>query len=292
MACSALGFSSMAIFVKRLAPSIPQFELVFFRSIVNFLVVLALMLAQRERISLSRAGDPALQDPGIRRKTRLLLSFRGVAGFVGVSCLFYSISHLPLPIAMMLGWTSPLFVIFFSHLFLKERLSPLAFLSITVSFVGLMLLLRLDFSEGGFALPIGAVAIGLLGAASSGGAYVAVRAATARVGANLIILYFMGIALVLSLPTLFIDFHLPTPGQLVELIVLGLFATWGQVAMTQGYRFAPAGLVSTMSLLNAAFSAAFGWFLFDERLATVQWLGMAILGAGIASLTWGSKRSE
>ena len=41
---------------------------------------------------------------------------RGLAGFVSLSCLFYSLSKLPLSIAMMIAWCSPIFVIAFFFL--------------------------------------------------------------------------------------------------------------------------------------------------------------------------------
>ncbi|MCM2279107.1 MAG: DMT family transporter [Oligoflexia bacterium] len=277
MAASAFGFSSMAIFVKRLAPELPQFELVFFRSLINFLLVLALMLMQRE----------PLVTREVRRSWRVLL-IRGVAGFGGVSCLFYSLSHLPLPIAMLLGWSSPIFVILFSHLFLKERLELRQFRGIALAFAGLLLLVnpQSDHAAGPWLI---AVAIGVLGAAFAGGAYVAVRAATARVSVNLIVLWFMGTSTIFSLPLAASGFLWPSRKAFLELLLLGGFATFAQLAMTRAYRHAPAGIVSTMSLLNAAISAFFGWAIFGETLGWLQWFGMGLIAVGIGVITLRTK---
>lgn len=278
MACSALGFSLMAIFVKRLGDSVPQFELVFFRSLLNFLFVLVWMLARRESLAPPRGS-------------RKILVYRGLAGFSGVSCLFYSITHLPLPVAMLLGWSSPLFVLLFSRLFLHERTSARGLGFAALAFLGLLLILNPDPRHGWVALPIGAVAVSLFGAASAGSAYVAVRAATAKVGPNLIVLCFVGIATLLSAPLAALDFRPLEPGRWGEVVLLGIFATIGQVTMTQGYRFAPAGRVSTMSLLNAAFSALLGWALFSERLELIQWGGLILMASAIAALTWSGNSS-
>lgn len=279
MALSALGFSAMAIAVKMLHNEIPEFELVFFRSVINFMIVLALMSARGEKLA---------PEPGIFK----LLAFRGVAGFCGVSCLFYSINHLPLPIAILLGWCSPIFVIIISSIFLNEKLPARAGLAISLAFGGLLLVLNPDFKQGWLTLSLTSVGIGLLGAAGSGSAYVAVRAATARVGANLVVLWFMAFASLLSAPLALIHFRYPTLHQSGLVLLLGVAATLGQVTMTQGYRFAPAGLVSTMSLLTAAFSAISGTLFFKEYLAPLQWAGMLALCTGIAILTWGSKRTR
>lgn len=281
----------MAIFVKRLGSVLPDFELVFFRSILNLLFVLAIMLLRRENL-FPDSLNPMRSGRAQALRLHLLLFFRGIVGFGGVSCLFYSIHHLPLPMAMMLGWCSPLFVMLFSRLFLGERLAQIALVAVGLAFVGLFLLLNPQLFERASSvqtIPLTAVLIGISGAAMSGAAYVAVRAATVQVGANLIVVYFMVVSTLISAPLAAIDFKPLTGTAPVAVLIIGLAAAFGQVTMTHGYRYAPASQVSTMSLLNAAFSAFFGWWLFNERLSSVQWLGMVILGMGVASLTWGDK---
>jgi drug/metabolite transporter (DMT)-like permease len=73
---------------------------------------------------------------------------------------------------------------------------------------------------------------------------------------------------------------------------MGSAATLGQFLMTHAYRFAPAGIVSTMNLLNAAFSAVLGWTLFGETLDRLQWAGLVVLGIGIASVTLSAGKSR
>lgn len=275
MFLSGLGFSLMSVFVKRLSDAIPQFELVFFRSWVNFVIVLALMLVRRE--DFLPVGKP-------------LLVLRGLMGFGGVSCLFYALGHLPLSVSSMLNWCSPLFVLLFSRLFLKEKVASKALVWVAVAFAGLVVLLKPDFRTGWIHFPLVAVLIAILGSAFGGAAYVAVRAATARVGVNVIVLYFTGIATLLSAPLAFREFHRPNLQEGVQLLAVGGFATLGQLAMTQGYRFAPAGLVSTMSLMGAVFSSIWGWVFFSEALDGLQWLGLALIATGVAQVTLSSAR--
>ncbi len=131
MMLSALGFSLMMLFVKELSPEVPQFEMVFFRSFVNCVVAAGLMLLSGE--SFFPPNKP-------------LLVFRGIAGFGGVTCFFYAISRLPMSIAALLNWISPIFVILFSRLFLGERFSSRAWVWIVTAFIGLVLLLRVDLT--------------------------------------------------------------------------------------------------------------------------------------------------
>lgn len=270
MLASGLAFTIMSVFVKKLAPVIPQFELVFFRSFINFLIVLPVMLVRKEN----------LWPPG-----KPLLVFRGAVGFGGVSCLFYGLAHLPLPVASMINWSSPIFVLLFSRILLKERVGKKALMWIGLAFGGFVLLMRPDLGEGEFSLPLVAVGVAVLGSAFGAMAYVAVRAATARVGVNAIVLYFTGVASLLSAPLAWSQRVHPTGDQWLQLIWLGTFAGIGQFAMTQGYRYAAAGLVSTMGLMNAGFAALFGWLVFGELLSPVQWMGMALLATGVGLVT-------
>jgi drug/metabolite transporter (DMT)-like permease len=275
MVLSGLAFTLMSVLVRRLSGQIPEALLIFSRGAINFTVILGLMLIRREPLWVP--GKP-------------LLIFRGLMGTGGVTCLFYAIAHLPLPIAAMLNWCSPLFVVLFSRLFTAERLGGRALLGLGVALFGLSMALRPDlaFSGAPEGLPWLPVAVGLLGAAFGGAAYVAVRAATARVSAHAIILYFTATATVLSAPFAYrAGFRVPlTLASLAgwELLGVGLFATVGQSAMTQAYRLAPAGIVSTLSLMNAVFSLGFGAWLFGERLSPGQLAGMAVVGIGIVTV--------
>jgi drug/metabolite transporter (DMT)-like permease len=270
MALACVGFATMGVFVKRLSPEVPEFELVLFRSLINFAVVLVIMVAR---------GDPFFP------KGKQLLVFRGVAGFGGMSCLFYCLGHLPLPLATLLNWSSPIFVILFSALILGERLRPNSVLWISAALLSVVLILLPGLNEGFRTSWLAGVGVGLLGAAFAGSAYVAVKAAAARVGIYAIVLYLTGVSSLLSAPVAWVQGLSPlSPRQSAEVLALGLLATLGQIAMTEAYRHARASLVSPMSLLNAGMAALLGWWLFDEHLAALQWAGMLLLAVAILML--------
>jgi drug/metabolite transporter (DMT)-like permease len=270
MAVSALGFCSMAVFVKRLSPQLPGFELVFFRSLINLVLVLAWMRGQIRSV-----------------KPSGVLFGRGVAGFIGIVCLFYSVSHLPLPVAMLMSWSSPIFVLIFSRVFLKERVARRSLLWIVGVFLGLDLLLGRVETDAAVLFDFLPILIGLTGACCAGLAYVAVRAASQRqISSSTIVLYLAGVSTILSLPLALADFKIPSGNQWTELFALGCLATVGQVAMTRAYRYARAGVVSTMGLLNAVFSSLFGWMLFGETLGAWQWVGLSIMTLSLAGLSF------
>ena len=271
ISASSLFFTGMAICVKQLvALGMPEGEVVFFRLFLNFLVVAAWMACRGHSFRFEGS--------------RGLLFFRGVCGFVAVSALFLSVSRLPLPVASLLYWSSPLFVVLFSQVIFKEA-SPRALLPfLGLAFVGLTLLLNVRKEQLLGSYPLSSVLIGLGGSMAGALAYLTVRRATARVSPHGIVLAFTGVGSVLSLPWLFSVYETPRPEQWAWLLGLGGSAVLGQYLMTRGYGVAPASVVSSLNLLNAAFSALSGWVFFGESLAWAQWRGMGLMVAGIVAV--------
>ena len=273
MVLSGIGFTFMSLLVRRLAKAgMDQGTLVFFRSFINALLVLLIVAVRRKRVW-----------PGSFKR---VLAVRAVFGFLSLSCFFYGLSYLPLSIASLLNWSAPVFVLLFSRVFLRERPQSGFGLKVTVVVLGLLLVLSPQQQEGHWGeYPLHAVLIGVLGAAFAGGAYTAVRAATAKVSSDLIVLWFTGISSLLALPWFLRSSQgWPAVRELFELVLMGFFATVGQIAMTQGYRYAPASTVSSMGLMNACFFAVAGWWAFDETLSSIQLFGMLLTAAGVAWL--------
>lgn len=282
MTLSAFFFSLMSLMVRILSSSVPHATLVFFRSFTNFVV--ALILAKI-----------FFREKRWEKKQLPLLIFRGLVGFGGVTCLFYAIEHLPLALCTLINWSSPILVIIFSAIFLKEKTSAKSLFWISIAFAGLLsLVIQPSFVSGGASvaetrvLNSRALIVAWLGSAFSAAAYISVRAAAVKIGVNTIILFFSGIGSLLGLPWMILALRESpalTWDVVFKLVLMGLFASCGQYAMTQGYRFSAAGKVSSMGLLNAAFSAFWGWFLFSEFLTGTQWAGAFLIVLGIVGVT-------
>lgn len=270
MVVSALSFTAMSVYVKRLSGTVPPFELVFFRSAVNLAWVAALIAVRRESLWPSQG--------------KALLVFRGLVGFLGVACMFHAIAHLPLPIAAMLNWSSPLFVILFSRIALKERMPAGSTIWIVLAFLGVLLLL--DPFGVSAAVPFPQACVGLLAAVFGGMAYVSVRAAMARVSADLIVFYFVSVSTLLAAPLAWSEGVWPTSSETwFQIFLLGTFAAIAQLTMTRAYRYARAGVVSMMNLLNPLFVAGLGLLIFREPLDALQWFGMTLLLSAMTGLT-------
>jgi len=92
---------------------------------------------------------------------------------------------------------------------------------------------------------------------------------------------------------LFGEVHTITPQGLSILLGLGATATLAQLAMTHAYRIGKTLAVGSMAYSTILFASLFGMWLWNERLSTSSWLGMAlIVASGVLSLRLSPKHQE
>lgn len=267
------AFGISAGLIKGLSGVIPVPEQVFLRSATAAIIMFA---------AVRMAGTPLA--PKIWR----LLVFRGVVGFAGLALMYLSLSMLPLTIAMLLTWTTPVFVAIISRVVLKEHLPMKAVGCMFACFFGLALTISAP-TDMSTITPVG-VLVGIAAALCAGAAFVAVRAATVAVGPNLIVLYFAGLSMLLSAPLAMLDLIIPDGIHAVGLVGLCLLSVVSDACKTRAYKHAAAGVVSTMALFSVSVSAVLGWLLFEEQLSSIQWAGVAILTGAITILSISGKK--
>ncbi|PWC81301.1 hypothetical protein TSH100_27450 [Azospirillum sp. TSH100] len=272
-----LAFGLSAGLIKGLSGAIPVSEQVFLRSATAAIIMF---------FAVRMVGTPLV--PPIWR----LLVFRGVVGFAGLALMYLSLSMLPLTIAMLLTWTTPVFVAIISRIFLKEHLPLKAVACMIACFAGLSLTITAPSgapSDLGTITSAG-VLVGVVAALCAGTAFVAVRAATISVGPDLIVLYFAGLSMILSAPIAMGELVVPDGAHAAGLLGLCLLSVVSDACKTRAYKHAAAGVVSTMALFSVAVSAVLGWLLFDETLSAMQWTGVAILTGAITVLSASRKK--
>jgi drug/metabolite transporter (DMT)-like permease len=118
---STVFFSTMSILVKLMGPELPSFQLVFARSFIQGIAVFIVLVS----LKISPWGQvkffPSFHLKFAKRQHRLYFLARGVAGFVSLSCFYYSLIHLPLNEATVLSFTSPIFTAIWGVVILKEK---------------------------------------------------------------------------------------------------------------------------------------------------------------------------
>lgn len=254
MILSALGFAAMAVCVKFASINgIPVLEIVAARALVSLVLSYA---------DIRRKGIPVF---GQRKG---LLFMRGLVGSFALVCVYYAITHLPLAEATVLQYLYPVFTAVLALFFLKEHIHWSLVLSIFLSFIGLLMVVRPAFLFGSLAQDLSYVAVlaGVLGALGSGIAYVLVRKLSQLEDTSVIIFYFPLIALPFSVILLFIgdDFVMPDIPTLGLLVLVGIFTQVGQVGLTKAMQSETASRATAFSYLQVVFAALFGWYFFQE----------------------------
>ena len=258
MLISALGFTFMSVTVKYVT-GIPLFEKVFFRNLISLGVAFFM---------LKKSSAPMFG----RRENQLALLARSIFGLAGVVLNFYAIANLTLADSSMLGKLSPIFVTIMACIFLKEKIDNKQILSIIVTFLGALLVIKPEFS-----LEMLPSLSGIMSAASAGVAYTLLRYLKDKESPDTIIFYFSLISVVFTAPFALAEYVQPTFIQLGLLLATGVFASVGQFGITYAYKYAKATEVSIYNYSAIVFGIILGFIFFGEIPDTLSLLGGAII---------------
>jgi len=123
------SFSSMAVAGRELGDQLDTFEIMMYRSLVGLIIVLVVLGVTGSWAQVTRA----------KMGSHLV---RNVAHFTGQNLWFYAVTVIPLAQVFALEFTTPLWVIMLSPLFLGERLTPVRVLAALLGFIGILIVAR------------------------------------------------------------------------------------------------------------------------------------------------------
>ena len=264
MLAAALVFSVMNALVKKALQEIPFMETVFFRGFFGTISIVLLLKHRKQ----------PLAGPNLR-----LLGLRGLLGFLGLSCYYYTMSRLTIADTVILNKMSPLFVMVLAHFFLKEVLSRWHYAVLLVAMTGVYNVIQpqLQFE------PLAGI-VGLSSAVFSGMAYICVKKLSRDHHSSQIVLSFVFLSSVLALPFLPGRFVWPDRTQWIILISIGVTSALAQLLMTRAYALGSPTPVSLAGYSVVIFSAAWGYFLFSEIQDTQALMGSALIILSLALL--------
>ncbi|MCC8081612.1 MAG: DMT family transporter [Lachnospiraceae bacterium] len=263
---SALCFAFMNMFV-RLAGDLPSVEKSFFRNLIAFGIALVMLLRQKERFTVEKGNWK-------------FMILRAGFGTIGILCNFYAVDHLVLADASMLNKMSPFFVIIFSFLILREKLTPIQVTAVCGAFAGSLLIIKPTFLN----MDLFPSLIGLCGGLCAGIAYTMVRILGQRgQKGTTVVLFFSGFSCLVTLPYLLFAFQPMSIAQVLFLLGAGLAAAGGQFSITAAYYHAPAREISVYDYSQIIFSAAIGYLLFNQIPDRYSVIGYVVI---IAMAVW------
>lgn len=258
---AAAAFAVMAACVKAAAAQAGNAMIVFVRSAVGLLVLLPWVL---------RSGVGV-----IRTRRPLAHAWRAACGTCAVYCFFYAIAHLHLSEALVLTYSTPLFIPFIAWAWIREVPPPEVLVAIAVGFAGILLVAR----PGADASVSFATAIGALSSLCAAGAMVGIRRMSDTEPAPRIVFWFQTTATAvaaLPLPWLWVTPDLRTAALMIG---AGVFATLGQLLLTRAYGLAAAARIGAFAYTSVIFGGAIGWLIWSERPAALSLVGMGLIVA-------------
>ena len=264
MVLSAFAFSWMTVFVKLAGQRLPWQEVVFARALVT--------------LGLSYLAVRAAGVAPLGRNKKLLL-VRGTFGFLGLSSVFYAVTHLPLAEATVLQYMYPPLTVLIASLVLREPFDRRVLISMGLSLIGLLLVAQPAVLFGHAAAPLDprGVLAACLGAVFSACAYVTVRTLGRGEHPSVIVLYFPLVALPGSLITLVPHVVMPEGIEWLWLLLLGCATQVGQVAVTRGFSSDAAGRMAAFAYVQVPFAGLWGIWLFHEHPNPLSLIGAALI---------------
>ena len=273
MVLAGLCFSATGVFVKLSGGHVIVWTVIFGRSVV--IAIMTYILSKIQKGSLS------FKEP------KWLIS-RCITGFSAMACYFYAIPLIPLTTAVVLQWTSPLFVALFSGYLIKEKVSPFLFGCIGIAFAGTVLIISPSF-EAIETNALYALASGILSAL----AYLSIRELRSTASSESVVFWFAIFCIMVSLPLSARELTTLSSYEIQILVGVGITAGIGQIGMTRAFHAAKAAYIGAFSYSTVVVSWIYGLFIFDEVLSSWDMLGtLLIVGSGIILATTSPKTTN
>lgn len=263
---SSFVFSIMNALVKATSASIPSNEIVFFRSIIG--TVLIFIFMKKDKVPFSKTGIS-------------MLALRGCCGALYMITYFFTISNMPLLDAIVLVNLSPIFIIVFAGIFLKEKIPKQMYWVLPIVFLGAMLTIK-PFGYSTFSV---VAFLGVLAALFSGAAGVCIRFLGKKHHTFEIIFYFMMTATVVSIPLMWRDFVIPNPLELFYLICIGVVSLLAQVFLTKAFTHENPVVVEIVRYIGVVFNGLWGIVFWREVPDGLTVLGGSFIVLGCIAIS-------
>ena len=271
---AAAAFALMAAGVKAASALVSSELIVFFRSAVGLLVLLPWVLRHgRGALRTSRLGGHL---------------WRAAFGVCAMYAFFYALGHLDLAEAIVLTYSTPLFIPFIAWAWIDEPPPPVIFPAVALGLVGIVLIAHPQTSFTASPASVAGVLSGICAAA----AMVSIRRIADTEPAPRVVFYFSALSTLVSAVPLAWAWSAVSAPALALLVGVGVLATLGQLCLTRAYSLAPAARVGAFTYVAVVFGGLIGWALWDERPDAASAWGMALVIACCLLASWRGPRAR
>lgn len=269
MLLATLLFAIMNALVK-MVPRLPAVEIVFFRSVISFIICYGMLLRQGVYPWGSHKG---------------LLILRGSVGAVALILFFITLQHIPLASAATMQYLSPIFTTLLGVVMVRERVHPLQLLFFAIAFGGVLLLEGFDARIGPRYL-----LLGVGSAVFSGLAYNVIRRLGKREHPLVIVLYFPLVTLPVTAIYVAINWVQPVGIEWAYLLAIGVLTQFAQFYLTKAFQAEELNKVSSLQYTGIIYALLMGWVFFGETFNVYSYSGMMLVMLGVVLNIWFKSR--
>ena len=267
MLAAAAVLTCMHATVRHVSADLHPFEITFFRNLFGLAAILPLAI---------RAGKSSFRS----RQPRLQLLRTGF-GLVAMLAWFYGLSVVPIAEATALSFTSVIFGSVGAALVLGERMRLRRWSAVLIGFAGVLIILRPGFADFD-----PAALVVLLSSVCWAAALLTVKRLSSTDSVICIVTWNSVLLTVLSLPVAIPVWVSPTMEQLGWLLLIGVLATLGHLAMTSAFKSSQATVVFPVDYMRLVWASLIGFFAFGEIPDAWTWVGGTIIFASTTYIAY------
>ena len=248
----------MVIFIRKASENLHVLEVVFFRNLLAFIVMLPLLRS---------TGLAAIK----MNNTRLFF-MRGFVGAIGMIAGFTCLTLIPLAQATAISFSQPLFITIGATLFLGEIIKARRIAAIIVGVIGMLIIVQPGFNGFSFGIMLAIVSALALSVNA-----LIVKKLTITDSPQAIIMWMV----IMLIPITFIPaitvWQWPSFETWLYLWGIAILGTLAHFSWTKSYVMAEITSLEPIGFIKLPIIALLGWMIFAEIPGTWTWVGGLII---------------
>lgn len=265
MVMATFFFASMNACVK-LLPHIPAVEIVFFRSLISFILSFTF---------LKYAGI------NLWGKNKKILIARGAVGAIALLLYFNMLQEIPMASAYVFLFLAPIFTSILGIFMVKEKVHAWQWVFFLISFAGIIVVKGVDTR-----IPLIYLFFGIGASLASGFAHNCIRKLKTSEHPLVIIFYFPLVTTPITGGLASINWYMPEGYEWGILLAIGILTQIAQYFMTKSYQLEELSKVASLRYLGIIYALSYGYMFFDETFSVVSYLGMILVLVGVILNIW------
>lgn len=267
---SAFFLSIMNIIAKILVEDIDPIMVTFWRNF-SALTILMIWFVAMNKTSLMKTDNIRMQ------------IIRAVIGTTGLTLAVWALSLLPVTEVVVMGFTSPLFVVLLAYPLLREKVGPYRILATLFGFIGIITIVGFDHGQLN---PMGViVALGF--SLCNALVLIMLRQLGKTEHALTTTFYFLLIGLLMSAAYMpFSEKIIPDNGVWWAAGFIGVVGLMSLICKAESFCHAPASVIAPLAYTMLLWTAFFDFILWHRLAPTNIWIGAGIIILSNIFILW------